>query len=392
MVFFAFTGLVVLCALAVLHVLVVASKHAGLSPVLIGWGLSSWLIWSGLVQKWGYYFPTLLVLRVGPLCLTGSLITCVHLNLVQTFLGAGLQTAVAILVTLNNLTISVRKTTTHCCRGPGKCKYSFLLLVLGSVTKFRIRTILKSRGILLNDILLILGNSICGWSLGFYLLCNKPWVVNLYWQHLGRIAGHTALGHIELVQLLSGWSPVGRRIHFTLIDLLGDLNHLGWILRKRQAFWSKTLSKAISLAPPDACILLYHALLLFFLIKSPLSLLLLFIRSDLQILVDEALLLISTFKIWIWINIFSNVGGRRWLTMLTSSYLGTRGIIGINLDPEWITAGVRTLLVWIVGTSIVWGVTLSLHLFAFPCHLWWSWSRDCAVLLKLFVSGLLVAW
>jgi hypothetical protein len=107
-----------LCALAVLDVLIVAGKHTGLSPVLSRRRLRYRLILSGLVQKGGYYFPTLLVLGERPLCLTSSLIACVHLNLVETFLGAGLQTAVAILVALDHLTITVRKTTSHCRGGP----------------------------------------------------------------------------------------------------------------------------------------------------------------------------------------------------------------------------------------------------------------------------------
>jgi hypothetical protein len=94
--------------LAILNVLIVRRKHAGLLPVasrLRLAGVNRYLI--RLVQEGGDAFAALLVLRVRSFALTITILARVGMNLVESLLRTSLQAAVARLMTSDYLAITV---------------------------------------------------------------------------------------------------------------------------------------------------------------------------------------------------------------------------------------------------------------------------------------------
>ena len=94
--------------LAILNVLIVRRKHAGLLPVasrLRLTGVNRYLI--RMVHEGGNAFAALLVLRVRSFALTITILARVGLNLVESLLRTSLQAAVARLMTSDYLAIAV---------------------------------------------------------------------------------------------------------------------------------------------------------------------------------------------------------------------------------------------------------------------------------------------
>ena len=294
--------------------------------------------------------------------MTVSCLTSVCLHLGESFLRTSFQTAIASLVPLDHLAVTMGETAALGCWSSREREDAFLLLTIWSITKFWVGSSLETSSCvscLHNHFMLIIwDHSVC-YGVRLRLdLTYKPLVVDFNRQDLGWSGGDAILSHIKLVELLSRRRPVCCRVRFTLVNRLGKLNNLSMVLAQRQAFWGITLPKAFAIVVTDAHVWLDQLPLVVFLVQGPLPVRLFFILTYLQITMREMTFTVFTMwmiLIWIWICSFSNVSVCRRLAMWTGC-LGILVVFWSILGSELIAACMRTFLIRLVIRAIFWWV------------------------------------